>query len=294
MQTVRGRRAAEVSPPPPGPPSITAESATGAGPTSETLKAAIVPLGHDTTCTFQYVDAADFQVSGYNTATSVPCTPANSTHGSITIGTTITTTGNTNLQAGLVVDESTFVFSVVPPPDGALVSDPVQVTVGAFTVTATVEPAGVPSNFNLIAGLSTGVPIITLPIKIHLENPLLGPSCYLGSDQDPILLNPANTDLSNSAATFENFDPDGTPDPNGPLQRIVITGAVQGDDSFAVPGAQGCGSNGSLDSLVNSLAGLPSPAGSNHLVLDDASSFLAVPNGDGQQFASDWHLAFGP
>src|SRR5262249_3858026 len=60
-----------------GPPFITAESARTAGLTSETLKAAIVPLGFATTCTFQFVGAADFQASGYTNATTVPCTPAN-------------------------------------------------------------------------------------------------------------------------------------------------------------------------------------------------------------------------
>jgi hypothetical protein len=46
--------------------------------------------------------------------------------------------------------------------------------------------------------------------------------------------------------------------------------------------------------VVNAVVGLPSPAGTNHLVLDDASSALALPvSGDGQQFADDWHVAFG-
>jgi hypothetical protein len=78
----------------------------------------------------------------------------------------------------------------------------------------------------------------------------------------------------------------------------VITGAVQGDDTFAVPGATGCGSNGSLDGAVDAVAGVPSPSGSNHLVLDDATSALALGFGaggslSGQQFANDWHVGFG-
>jgi hypothetical protein len=360
-----------------GPPFITVESAMTAGGTSDTLNATIVPVGRNTTCTFQFVDSADFQATGYKTATSVPCAPAklgssfnyqqvsatvsgltlgafyhfrvvatnsagttngadqtfqagpgdwipfprcpvddpamlatdggvttlgiclasNSTHGSFTIGNTITATGNTNLQAGLVLDENSGNFTVIPPPDGAIVSDSVEITVG-LKVIATVESAGAPSNFNLLAGLSTGVPIITIPIKIQLEGVVvdLGPSCFIGSDQDPILLNPENTDLSNAQAKFESFDPDGTPDPNGPLTTIVVSGAVQRDDTFAVPAAHGCGPNGdgSLDSAVNSVAGLPSPAGANHLVLNDASSALAVAaSGEtGQQFSDDWHNAF--
>jgi hypothetical protein len=362
-----------------GPPFITVESARTAGQTSETLKATIVPLGRNTTCTFQYVGSADFEASGYTTATKVACTPAqlgssftyqqasatitgltlgafyhfraiamnsagtttgadmtfqagpgdwtpftrcpvddpamlatdggtttlalclasNSTHGSFTLGAITTPTGNTNLQLGLVLDENTSQFTVIAPPDGAIIADPVQVTVAGITVTAVVESAGAPSNFNLAGGLQTGIPIITLPIKIQLfgGTPDVGPNCTIGSDADPIILMPETTDLSAAVAKFENFDPDGTPDPSGPLVLIQITGTVQGDNTFAVPVAHNCGPNGdgSLDAIVNNLAGLPLPSGSNVLVLDDASSSLtALQGASGQQFANDWHLAFGP
>jgi sugar lactone lactonase YvrE len=234
------------------------------------------------------------------------CLASNSTHGSITIGTITTTTGSTNLQVGMLLDQSTQEFTIVGSPTGALVADPVQLPdTPVGVVTATTESAGLPSNFSLFAGIVTGVPIITLPIKIHLENPALGPSCFIGSDQDPILLNPANTDLSNakSIGGFFTFDPTGVPDLAGADGSLQITGGVQGDDTFAVPGAHGCGPNGdgSLDAVVNAVVGLPSPAGSNHLVLDDAASSLAFPGGlfsgggieTGQQFADDWHVGFG-
>jgi hypothetical protein len=233
---------------------------------------------------------------GGGTGSTGFCVASNSTHGSITIGPLTTPTGNTNLQVGIVLDNTTGVSSVVAPAGGALIADPVSVLGGLAT--ATVESAGTPSNFNLFAGISIGQPIITLPIKIHLESQsiALGPDCFIGSDQNPIVLNPANTDLSNAMAKIEQFDPGGTPDPNGPLATIVVSGAVQGDDTFAVPGATGCGANDSLDGTVNAVAGLPSPSGSNHLVLDDASSAVALPlNGEnGQAFASQWHIAFGP
>ena len=367
-----------------GPPLVTSESVIQTGTTTATLAAGIVPLGHDTTCTFQYVADADFQASGYDSATNVACTPAdlgssfayqaasasisgltlgvtyhfrvvatnsagtttggdqefqagpgawapffrcpvddpamlatdgvtslgfclgsNSTHGSITIGNLTTTTGNTNLQAGLV-GPSADQLSVIASPDGALVADPVEIpNTPVGSVTALTESAGTPSDFNLFAGIQTGVPIITLPIKIHLQNPALGPSCFIGSDQNPIVLHPQNTDLSNakSIGGFFLFDPNGVPDLVGLDGSLLITGGVQGDDTFAVPGAQGCGPNGdgSLDAVVNAVVGLPSPAGNNHLVLDDASSGLAFPatlltgqgTRTGQQFADDWHTAFG-
>ena len=59
-----------------GAPLVNSESVAQTGTTTATLAAGIVPLGNDTTCTFQFVDNADFQASGYSNATSVACTPA--------------------------------------------------------------------------------------------------------------------------------------------------------------------------------------------------------------------------
>jgi hypothetical protein len=366
-----------------GAPLITSESGTGTGRTTATLNAGIVPLGHDTTCTFQFVDNAHFNAGGYSNSTSVGCTPAdlgsgfayqaasagvsgltvgtvyhfrvvatnsagtstgadqefqagpgtwapffrcpvddpsmlanpqvgfigsgciasNSTHGSITLGKITTTTGNTNLQFGLVLNQSNFTESVVPPAGGSLVADPVQLSTPVGPVTAVTESAGTPSNFNLFAGISVGVPIVTVPVKIQLaNNSTLGPNCFIGSNQNPILLNPQNNDVSNAVSVggFFAFDPNGAPDVAGADDSLVLTGLVQGDDTFAVPGATGCGSNGSLDGAVDAVAGVPSPSGSNHLVLDDATSALAGGQGGeapaprtGQQFANDWHVGFG-
>jgi hypothetical protein len=100
-----------------------------------------------------------------------------------------------------------------------------------------------------------------------------------------------------------NFDPDGTPNPNGILASLLVTGTIQGDDTFAVPGASGCRPNGdgSLNGVVNTVVGLPSPSGANHLVLNDASSALGLPASGlsgggtvvtGQDFSDFWHLAF--
>ena len=358
----------------PGSPLVTGEFATSTGPTTQTLGATIVSFGHGTTCTFEYVDAADFLATGYQTATSVPCAPtrlkpsftyqpvsasvggltlgafyhyrvvatstagvatgadqrlqagpgdwtpfyrcpvddpamlatdnnvttlglclaSNSSHGSIRLGNITTATGNTNLQAGVVGDAVTSAATLVPPAGGSLIVDPVEITSAGIPITAIVESAGLPTDFDIFAALNVGEPILTLPIKIHLVSPTLGPSCYIGSDQDPIVLHPMNLDVSGTMGMINVFAPSGFPDPNGPVQSLVLNGLVQGDAAFAVPGAQGCGPNGdgSLDGVVNGLAGLPSPAGNNLLVLDDASSALAS-GGTGQEFASYWHIGFG-
>ena len=128
------------------------------------------------------------------------------------------------------------------------------------------------------------------------QNIDLGPSCFIGSDANPIVLHPANTDVSNAMLDFVMFDPDGTPNPNGPLSALVVSNTTQGDSTFAVPGVTGCGPNGdgSLDAVVNAVVGLPSPAGANNLVLEDAGSALALPatGMSGAEFAAAWHSAF--
>src|SRR5262245_24693061 len=60
----------------PGPPFVQSESFSDVTQSSVTLHATVVPFGLDTTCQFQYVDDATFQASGYTTATSVACVPA--------------------------------------------------------------------------------------------------------------------------------------------------------------------------------------------------------------------------
>src|SRR5262249_20303791 len=61
---------------PAGPPATFSESATTVPDTGAMLNATIVPFGLDTTCQFQFVADAAFKASGYSTATSVACTPA--------------------------------------------------------------------------------------------------------------------------------------------------------------------------------------------------------------------------
>jgi hypothetical protein len=247
------------------------------------------------------------------------CIANSSPNGSIKLGNSTATTGATNLQLGATIDDATGTFSLVTPAGGALISDPVNVPGGVLglmcpsdiplvsalcaqatdndlnRVTATVEPAGAPSNFNRVAALGVGQPIITLPVKVHLQNPLLAPTCYIGSDSNPIVLRPRNTTQPSLSAAIGDFD--GTPNPAGPLARISGL-STQGDDTFAVPGASGCGLLGLVDTAINAQQGLPSPSGNNNLVLNDAASAVISESGQGpvtgQQFSDGWHAAVQP
>ena len=70
------------------------------------------------------------------------------------------------------------------------------------------------------------------------------------------------------------FVPD--PDPVRFPTTVVleVLGAVATDDTFTVPVARGCGPGDAADDAINFLLGLPSPSGTNALVLN-GNSFLA-------------------
>jgi hypothetical protein len=109
---------------------------------------------------------------------------------------------------------------------------------------------------------------LSLPVKVHLENPLLGKGCYIGSNADPIVFN----------LTTGTTSP---PEPNKPIKGdigdlefkdegklIEFTEHTELDNAFSVPQATGCGGPFSflIDPLINSRVGLPSPAGYNTII----------------------------
>lgn len=250
------------------------------------------------------------------------CVVSTSASGTIKLGKTTVVTGRTNLQIG-VVQNADGTSSVVAPPSGALVAESATVPGGLLgmmcpsdipvitsicrtlensslnKITATMESVGAPYAFDQTAGVLTDMPIIALPVRIHLENPLLGSKCYIGTAADPILLRPRNLDYPDFGMTF--FQGDGTLDDAGEMSRINLTGATQNDSTFAVPGATGCGLNvGLINLAVNAKTGLPSASGENSLTLDDTQTHLTGLNAPGtaapragEVLAENWHSATG-
>jgi hypothetical protein len=249
------------------------------------------------------------------------CTAVNGPSGSITIGKITAPLGGSNTQDGLIISNTEGTETLIPPPGGALVGSPLALPGGlqalvcpssSFalrelcrsshpdrflnTVVATLASAGNPSNFSLFAGLEVGSPIITLPVKLELDNPLLGRNCSIGSNREPIVLRPEN--VTPPTPSFSAFDANGTPDPSGPLLLITLTNATQGDNQVAIPGAHDCGFAGLLDNAIDHNVGLPSPAGNNDVVLNEVTSSLTglnspeevAPNA-GHVFSGDWHSA---
>ncbi|MFE6287484.1 hypothetical protein [Streptomyces sp. NPDC057877] len=248
------------------------------------------------------------------------CVVAASASGSIKLGNTTVTTGKTNLQMG-VIQNSDGTSTVVAPAGGALLADSATVPGGLLglmcpsdmpgvtaiceqlsnstlnKITATVESVGTPYAFNQTAGIVTGEPIVALPVRIHLQNPILGDNCYIGSRSNPIVLRPENLTFPDFGISF--FNGDGTTADDGEMSRINLTGATQNDDGFAVPGATGCGLGlGLVNAAVNAKTGLPAPAGSNNLTLNSSQTHLAgltapgtvAPNA-GKVLSQAWHSA---
>lgn len=148
-------------------------------------------------------------------------------------------------------------------------------------VTATTELASSaqhPPILNFIdLEIGSGI-ALTLPIKVHLKNLLLGSSCYIGSGANPILLRLTdgmtlpglpNKPISGSVGIFDVLE-------EGTLLRFSKNSLV--DNSFAVPRAEGCG--GAFSSLitpvVNAKLGLPSPAGANTAILNGTLNATTV------------------
>jgi len=147
-----------------------------------------------------------------------------------------------------------------------------QINNGFTGVTATVEVAGSDSaikvnTLNLLFEKGTA---LSLPTKIKLSNPILGSSCYVGSDSSPVTLDfttgatsppPPNESIHGAAGTAEN---------NEAGTLLTLSGGRLVNNSFAAPAAHGCGGWLSffIDPLVNSLVGLPSPAGTNAAILE--------------------------
>jgi hypothetical protein len=135
----------------------------------------------------------------------------------------------------------------------------------ALTLYATTELAGQPGN-----------PFeepVTLPIRVHLTNPggLLGNTCYIGSFTEPIKLNLIVGTTSPPAPNkpITGKEPEASFNPTTRIQ--TLKGGVFVDNSFAAPGVNGCvltvfGIPFSINGIVNTASGLPSPAGTNETV----------------------------
>jgi hypothetical protein len=143
---------------------------------------------------------------------------------------------------------------------------------GLTGVSSTTELAAPASSIGLNEGalLSETGTALSLPVKVHLENPFLGSSCYLGSNSHPIVI-----ELTTGTTS--------PPAPNKPIKgkvgsiSVIAEGSILKisnnslvNNSFAVPGATGCGGfliELLLDPIINAKLGLPATSGHNTAIL---------------------------
>ena len=143
---------------------------------------------------------------------------------------------------------------------------------GITGVSATAELAAPASSIGLnTEALVGGEGIaLSLPLKVKLSNPFLGESCYVGSNSHPVVIEfttgttsppPPNKPISGKIGTFEEED-------SFALIRLKNNSLV--NNSFAAPGAEGCGGIFSflIDPAVNAELGVPAAAGNNTAILN--------------------------
>jgi hypothetical protein len=107
--------------------------------------------------------------------------------------------------------------------------------------------------------------VLKLPVKVHLENPFLGKSCFVGSSTSPINWN-LRTDTT--SPPLPNKPITGKPGELEFLEKgriLKINNLELVDNAWSAPAASGCGGIISflVNPIINGQVGLPAAAGTN-------------------------------
>jgi phage baseplate assembly protein gpV len=144
-------------------------------------------------------------------------------------------------------------------------------TTGVTATTELVATATNPAILDLAALVEGSGTAITLPVRVHLKNPLLGEGCYVGSAAHPIQLHlttgttappPPNKPITGKLGTPKTEIEKG-------YESTVIKENTLVDNAFSAPVSEGCGGLFSflIGPIINSKIGLPSAAGHNTAIL---------------------------
>lgn len=152
---------------------------------------------------------------------------------------------------------------------------------GLTGVNATLELARPASEIQVseFALLSTKGTAVKLPVRVHLENPLLGSGCYIGSSSSPIIWNlitgttsppPPNSPITGSRGSLKFLE-------EGAILELSNASLV--DNAWSAPGASGCGgwpAEYILDPIINGSVGVPAAAGENTAALEGTRISVAT------------------
>jgi hypothetical protein len=199
------------------------------------------------------------------------------------------------LQGGSIVNEETGAETFVPAANGeSLSKTPLTVPGGLFGikapswwskeaqewfnkqinegltgVTATAELVGNPgiSRANLLN--AEGV-ALSLPVRLHLNNAILGSACYLGSKAHPVTFELTTGTTSPPAPNTPITGTVGELEFNSAFTLVTIKGNKVVDNAYSTPGTEGCGGAFAfvVNELVEKLLGVPSASGHNTAILE--------------------------
>jgi hypothetical protein len=120
---------------------------------------------------------------------------------------------------------------------------------------------------------------LEMPVKVHLENPLLGSTCYIGSSSSPLLWKLTTGETSPPAGTEPLVGSGGEAEFKEGGTLLQINDALLVENNWSAPHASGCGGpivELILDPIIDSQIGLPSAAGKNTASLTNTISLATA------------------
>ena len=124
-------------------------------------------------------------------------------------------------------------------------------------VKATAELAGRPDRDAVFLGFGHDI-AVELPIKVHLENEMLGANCYIGSDAEPSSCKLTDGTTKPPAGVEPMTGKIGTNEGRDKGRLIAFINNTLVDNTFAVPAAKNCGTNALLEPVITAAVNAPS------------------------------------
>jgi hypothetical protein len=131
------------------------------------------------------------------------------------------------------------------------------------------------SNFNLLVEEGTA---LQLPVKVHLENPFLGKSCFVGSSSSPIIWKLTTGPTSPPGPNKSISGKPGFVELKDNFEIVELTENSLVENAWAAPEATGCGGILSflVDPVIDTMIGLPATAGHNTAILNNTIDSATV------------------
>lgn len=204
-------------------------------------------------------------------AGAIACIDIQSESGTQTIKGTDVPIGRSINIRGAIRDVGGEPVFVPPAGTNGLFTTPIQIPGGLLgidfpipgnSVAAIAQLAGPASSLRIYPGDFN----VRMPLKLKLENPILGPFCQIGSNSSPINVNLIIGTTNPPAPNRPISGAVGTPSIGA--EGVIIDNNVNVDNTFSVPSATNCGLGlGLINGVINLKMGLPSAAGNNALVV---------------------------